>query len=142
MDDGCLEVFLEELSKRYSDHHLLLVLDGAPSHRSEQIEHPENISLLRLPPRSPELDPSEAREMVSGVQAKLVQQDVRERRSNTRGAHPYSYALLGRARTSQTAHRLLMVGKGGAGGSMTSIDRNGISSTCVTLLEEFVAAHR
>jgi hypothetical protein len=35
MDDGCLEVFLEELSKRYPDH-LLVVLDGAPSHRSEQ----------------------------------------------------------------------------------------------------------
>ena len=36
MDDGCLEVFLEELSNRYPDHHLLVVLDGAPSHRSEQ----------------------------------------------------------------------------------------------------------
>ena len=59
MDDGCLEVFLEELSKRYSDHHLLVVFDGAPSHRSEQIAHPHNISFLRLPPRSPELDPAE-----------------------------------------------------------------------------------
>ena len=35
MDDGCLELFLEELSERYPDHHLLVVLDGAPSHRSE-----------------------------------------------------------------------------------------------------------
>jgi transposase len=59
MDDGCLEVFLDELSKRYLDQHLLVVLDGAPSHRSEQIVHPENISFLRLPPRSPELDPAE-----------------------------------------------------------------------------------
>jgi transposase len=59
MDEGCLEVFLGELSKRYPDHHLLLVLDGAPSHRSEQIVYPENISFLRLPPRSPELDPAE-----------------------------------------------------------------------------------
>ena len=50
MDDGCLEVFLEELSKRYSDHHLLVVLDGAPSHRSEQIEHPQNITFVQLPP--------------------------------------------------------------------------------------------
>jgi hypothetical protein len=41
MDDGCLEVFLDELSKRYPDHHLLVVLDGAPSHRSEQIVHPQ-----------------------------------------------------------------------------------------------------
>jgi transposase len=59
MDEGCLEVFLEELSKKYPDHHLLLVLDGAPSHRSEQIVPPENVSFLRLPPRSPELDPVE-----------------------------------------------------------------------------------
>ena len=59
MDNGCLKVFLDELSKRYADQHLLVVLDGAPSHRSERIAHPENISFLRLPPRSPELDPAE-----------------------------------------------------------------------------------
>jgi hypothetical protein len=59
MDDGCLEMYLGELSKTYPEHHLLIVLDGAPSHRSEQITHPENVSLLRLPPYSPELDPAE-----------------------------------------------------------------------------------
>jgi transposase len=35
------------------------VLDGAPSHRSERITHPQNISLLMLPPYSPELDQAE-----------------------------------------------------------------------------------
>ncbi len=59
MDDGCLEMFFAELSKSYPEHHLIIVLDGAPSHRSEQITHPENISLLMLPPYSPELDPVE-----------------------------------------------------------------------------------
>ena len=59
MDDGCLEIFLAELSKATPEHHLLIVLDGAPSHRSEQITHPENISLLMLPPYSPELDLAE-----------------------------------------------------------------------------------
>ena len=59
MNDGCLEMFFEELSKTYPDQHLLIVLDGAPSHRSFQITHPENISLLMLPPYSPELDPAE-----------------------------------------------------------------------------------
>jgi transposase len=59
MDDGCLEVFLDELSRAYPDNYLLVVLDGAPSHRSEKIEHPENVSLLELPPYSPELDPAE-----------------------------------------------------------------------------------
>ena len=59
MDDGCLQMFFEELSKAYPNHHLIIVLDGAPSHRSEQIARPENISLLMLPPYSPELDPAE-----------------------------------------------------------------------------------
>ena len=59
MDDGCLEMFFEELSKAYPKHHLIIVLDGAPSHRSFQIARPENISLLMLPPYSPELDPAE-----------------------------------------------------------------------------------
>jgi hypothetical protein len=59
MEDGCLQLFLDELSKTYPDHHLLIVLDGAPSHRSEQITHPENISLLMLPRYSPELDSAE-----------------------------------------------------------------------------------
>ena len=36
-----------------------MVLDGAPSHRSVQLEIPENMVLLRLPPYSPELNPAE-----------------------------------------------------------------------------------
>jgi hypothetical protein len=55
------EIFLDELSKSYPDHHLLIVLDGAPSHRSEKIVNPENVSLLlMLPPYSAgALDPAE-----------------------------------------------------------------------------------
>ena len=59
MDGGCFEAFLEGLSEAYSDHHLLVVLDGAPSHRSERIAHPDNVSLLGLPAYSPGLDPVE-----------------------------------------------------------------------------------
>ena len=59
MDGGCFEAFLGELSEAYPDHHLLVVLDGAPSHRSERIAHPDNVSLLGLPAYSPELDPVE-----------------------------------------------------------------------------------
>ena len=59
MEDGCLEIFLDELSKTYPDHHLLIVLDGALSHRSKQITHPKKVSLIMLPPRSTELDPAE-----------------------------------------------------------------------------------
>lgn len=59
MDGGCLQMFLKELSEVYAEYHLLLVLDGAPSHRSERITHPQNVSLIMLPPYSPELDPVE-----------------------------------------------------------------------------------
>src|SRR5687767_11452709 len=59
MDDGCLQIFLGELSKASPENHLLVVLDGAPSHRSEKIGHPENVSLLELRAYSPELDPAE-----------------------------------------------------------------------------------
>ena len=34
-------------------------MDGAPSHRSRQLEVPENMLLLYLPPYSPELNPVE-----------------------------------------------------------------------------------
>jgi hypothetical protein len=59
MDDVFPWMFMSELSKRYPDHHLLVVLDGAPSHRSEQFERPANMSFLRLPRYSPELDPAQ-----------------------------------------------------------------------------------
>jgi hypothetical protein len=40
MDEGCLEIFFEELSKTYPDHHLLVVLEGAPSHRCSEQRSP------------------------------------------------------------------------------------------------------
>ena len=39
--------------------HALAVLDGAGWHRSKSLEIPDNVSLLRLPPYSPEPDPVE-----------------------------------------------------------------------------------
>jgi hypothetical protein len=38
----CLEAFLKGLSEAYADHHLLVVLDGAPSHTSGRVELAEN----------------------------------------------------------------------------------------------------
>ncbi len=59
MDGPCLEAFLERLGEAYADYHLLVVLDGAPSHTSGQIALPENVSLMALPAYSPELNPVE-----------------------------------------------------------------------------------
>jgi putative transposase len=59
MDSLSFQTFLERLGEAYADHHLVVVLDGAPSHTSSQITLPENVSLLRLPSYSPELNPVE-----------------------------------------------------------------------------------
>jgi hypothetical protein len=59
MDSLCFQTFLERLGETYADHHLVMVLDGAPSHTSGEIRLPENVSLLRLPSYSPELNPVE-----------------------------------------------------------------------------------
>jgi len=59
MDGGCLQTFLGQLSEAYPENHLLVVLDGAPSHRSEETVCPENVEFMRLSVYSPELDPVE-----------------------------------------------------------------------------------
>lgn len=59
MRTECLNIFLEELSQRYPDNHLLVVLDGAASHRSGTLQIPEHMTLIPLPPYSPELNPQE-----------------------------------------------------------------------------------
>ena len=52
-------VFLEEISKRYPDKFMLMFGDGASWHVSKSLLVPENIVLLTLSPRSPQLNPTE-----------------------------------------------------------------------------------
>lgn len=59
MDGNCFEAFLKHLVEAYAGHHFLIVLEGAPSHRSKEIACPQSVSLLRLPRYSPELNPVE-----------------------------------------------------------------------------------
>ena len=51
--------FLTDLSRRYHDENIALVLDGAAAHRSAGLNLPENITLIPLPPYSPQLNPIE-----------------------------------------------------------------------------------
>ena len=52
---------LREIGERVpAGKHALVVLDGAGGHRSRELEIPDNVSLLRLPPCNPELNPVEA----------------------------------------------------------------------------------
>ena len=70
--DGCLDFmtaekmntdnmtrFLLQVSEAHKDEFIVMVVDGASSHRSKELNVPENISLIRLPPYSPELNPAE-----------------------------------------------------------------------------------
>jgi transposase len=70
--DGCLDFmttekmntenmscFLAQVSEKYKNEFVIMVVDGASSHRSKDLVIPENISLTRLPPYSPELNPAE-----------------------------------------------------------------------------------
>jgi transposase len=58
-DTECFQAFLNALSRKFSKQDILLVLDGAPNHRSSELNVPRNISLLFLPPYAPELNPKE-----------------------------------------------------------------------------------
>ena len=53
------QAFLDSLARRFARQDILLVLDGAPNHRSGELAVPDNITLLYLPPYSPELNPKE-----------------------------------------------------------------------------------
>ena len=59
MSTDCMNIFLRELSDRHPEEHIILVLDGASSHGAKDLKVPENISLIPLPPYSPELNPVE-----------------------------------------------------------------------------------
>lgn len=54
-----MRCFLKRLPSRYPQEHIALILDGAASHRSESVDVPEDITLIGLPPYSPQLNPIE-----------------------------------------------------------------------------------
>lgn len=59
MDTLTMGSFLRHVSHRHPGEFVVMVLDGAPSHRALHLEVPRNMALLRLPPYSPELNPAE-----------------------------------------------------------------------------------
>jgi hypothetical protein len=55
-DTQCFQIFLETLAKKYPRQLILLFVDGAGNHQSDELEVPGNIMLHVLPPYSPELN--------------------------------------------------------------------------------------
>ena len=51
--------FLKQVSRTHERHFIVMVLDGAPSHKGKELEVPENLALVFLPSYSPELNPAE-----------------------------------------------------------------------------------
>jgi len=54
-----MSIFLDEVSKRHPDRHIIMFLDKASWHRSGKLVIPANIQLIYLPSYSPELNPTE-----------------------------------------------------------------------------------
>jgi len=59
MDTVNMEAFLNHVSQKHPEDFVLMMLDGAPSHRAKQLRVPSNMALVRLPSYSPELNPVE-----------------------------------------------------------------------------------
>jgi transposase len=58
-DTEMMNIFLEHVSEDYKDYFVILILDQAGWHKSADLQVPENIRLVYLPPYSPELNPVE-----------------------------------------------------------------------------------
>ena len=60
LDTDVINLFLGEFSRQLApDVQAVLIWDGAGFHTSKSLELPANVSLIRLPPYSPELNPIE-----------------------------------------------------------------------------------
>ena len=59
MNTQRMSEFLGQLARRYPSDFIVMVVDGASSHRAKDLLVPENIVLLPLPAYSPELNPQE-----------------------------------------------------------------------------------
>jgi len=52
--------FLATVRRNHPDDYILMILDGASSHTAKHLEVPDSMQLLKLPPYSPELNPTES----------------------------------------------------------------------------------
>jgi transposase-like protein len=59
MNTESMGQFLAQVGSAHPDRHVVIVLDGASSHRALALPVPDNVSLIHLPPYSPELNPTE-----------------------------------------------------------------------------------
>jgi transposase len=58
-DTEMMKIFLDEVSKRHADKHILMFMDQAAWHTTKKLVLPENMTVEFLPPRSPQINPQE-----------------------------------------------------------------------------------
>ena len=56
---GFSPTLMPEASKEYADDVIILFCDNAPWHEGEQVMIPDNITILYIPPYTPEMNPIE-----------------------------------------------------------------------------------
>jgi transposase len=59
MNTKNMAAHLKQISMRMNSNFIIVIVDGASSHTTKQLKIPRNISLVQLPPYSPELNPTE-----------------------------------------------------------------------------------
>lgn len=60
LNAGVINLFLEQMSRELAPNvHAVLIWDGAGYHTARAVRVPANITLVKLPPYSPELNPVE-----------------------------------------------------------------------------------
>jgi hypothetical protein len=59
MNTEQMSLFLSQVGAAHPEDFIIMVLDGASSHKAKDLQRPENIRLVALPPYAPELNPQE-----------------------------------------------------------------------------------
>jgi transposase len=59
MNTAQMAAFLSQVSQAHPQDFIVMVVDGASSHKAKELIVPENVRLIRLPGYSPELNPQE-----------------------------------------------------------------------------------
>jgi transposase len=94
-DTECFQIFLQTLAKKYYKELILLFVDGAGNHCSDELEIPANIILHLLPPYSPELNPQEN-----------VWDEIREKNSRTMPSNPWTTSTQNSMRLRSTSNAI------------------------------------
>ena len=58
-DSSVMGIFLDQVSKRFEDEFIIMFMDKAAWHTTGKLQIPKNMTLMFLPPYSPQLNPVE-----------------------------------------------------------------------------------